>query len=72
MVALSRNVKRKNTMKMLLTGDPINAKHAKKIGLINDHYPAAELEDEVLKLANKIASKSNLLIKIGKKHFINK
>ena len=69
MVALSRNVKRKNTMKMLLTGDPINAKHAKKIGLINDHYPAAELEDEVLKLANKIASKSNLLIKIGKKAF---
>ena len=69
MVAVSRKVSRKKTMKMLLTGDPINAKYAKEIGLINDHYPISELEDEVLKLAKKIASKSNLIIKIGKKAF---
>ena len=25
-------------MKMLLTGDPINAKYAKEIGLINDFF----------------------------------
>ena len=56
-------------MKMLLTGDPINAKYAKEIGLINDHYPISELEDEVLKLAKKILPKSNLTIKIGKKAF---
>ena len=54
---------------MLLTGDPINANYAKEIGLINDYYPISELEDEVLKLAKKIASKSNLTIKIGKKAF---
>ena len=65
MVAVSR----KKTMKMLLTGDPINAVYAKEIGLINDHYPLSKLEDEVLKLAKKIASKSNLAIKIGKKAF---
>ena len=69
MVAVSRKVSRKKTMKMLLTGDSINAKYAKEIGLINDHYPISELEDEVLKLAKKIASKSNLTIKIGKKAF---
>ena len=69
MVAVSRKVNRKNTMKMLLTGDPINAKYAKEIGLINDHYPTSELENEVLKLAKKISSKSNLTIKIGKKAF---
>jgi len=69
MVAVSRSVGRKNTMKMLLTGDPINAEYAKKIGLINDYYPITELEDEVLKLAKKIASKSNLILKIGKKAF---
>ena len=68
-LAVSRKVSRKKTMKMLLTGDPINAKYAKEIGLINDHYPISELEDEVLKLAKKIASKSNLTIKIGKKAF---
>ena len=69
MVAVSRKVSRKKTMKMLLTGDPINAKYAKEFGLINDHYPISELEDEVLKLAKKIASKSNFTIKIGKKAF---
>ena len=69
MVAVSRKVSRKKTMKMLLTGDPINSKYAKEIGLINDYYPISELEEEVLKLARKIASKSNLTIKIGKKAF---
>ena len=54
---------------MLLTGDPINAEYAKEIGLINDYFPISELEEEVLKLAKKIASKSNLTIKIGKKAF---
>ena len=69
MVAVSRKVSRKKTMKMLLTGDPIDAKYAKEIGLINDHYPISRLEEEALKLAKKIASKSNLTIKIGKKAF---
>ena len=69
MVAVSRKVSRKKTMKMLLTGDHINAKYAKEIGLINDYYPISKLEDEALMLAKKIASKSNLTIKIGKKAF---
>ena len=69
MVAVSRKVSRKKTMKMLLTGDPIDAKYASEIGLINDHYPISKLENEVLKIAEKIASKSNLTIKIGKKGF---
>ena len=69
MVAVSRKVNRKRTMKMLLTCDSINADHAKEIGLINDHFPISRLEDEVLNLAKKIASKSNLTIKIGKKAF---
>jgi len=69
MVAVSRKVSRKKTMKMLLTGDHINAKYAKEIGLINDYYPISKLEEETLMLAKKIASKSNLTIKIGKKAF---
>tara|TARA_B110000438_G_scaffold252347_1_gene257311 strand:+ start:731 stop:1516 length:786 start_codon:yes stop_codon:yes gene_type:complete len=69
MVAISRKISRKKMMKMLLTGEPINAKHAKEIGLINDYYPISKLEEETLVLANKIASKSNLTIKIGKKAF---
>ena len=69
MVAVSRKVSRKKTMKMLLTGDHIDAKYAKEIGLINDHYPFSKLDDEVLKLAKKITSKSSLVVKIGKKAF---
>ena len=69
MVAVSRNVSRKHVMKMLLTGNPIKAKYAKEIGLINDYYPESDLESEVLKLAQKIASKSTKIIKIGKEAF---
>ena len=69
MVALSRNVNRKKAMKMLLTGDPINAQYAKEIGLINDHFDDPMLEEEVLKLAENIASKSKKVVKIGKKAF---
>ncbi len=69
MVAISRKVNRKNMMKMLLTGEFIKANHAKKIGLINDHFSESKFNNEVLKLAKKIASKSNLAIKIGKKAF---
>ena len=69
MVAVSRNVSRKKTMKMLLTGEPITATYAKEIGLINDHFEGSKLEEEVMSLAEKIASKSNKVIKIGKKAF---
>jgi len=69
MVALSRNVNRKKTMKMLLTGEPITAQYAKEIGLINDHFENSKLEEEILKLAEMIASKSNKVVKIGKKAF---
>jgi len=69
MVAVSRNVSRKKTMKMLLTGDPITAHHAKEIGLINDCFQESSLEEEVLKLAETIASKSNKVVKIGKEAF---
>jgi len=69
MVALSRNLSRKKTMKMLLTGESITAQYAKEIGLINDFCENSNLEREVLKLAVKIASKSTRVVKIGKKAF---
>ena len=69
MVALSRNVSRKKAMKMLITGDPISAQYAKEIGLINDHFDNSKLEEEVLKLAENIISKSTKVVKIGKRAF---
>jgi enoyl-CoA hydratase/carnithine racemase len=69
MVALSRKVNRKKSMKMLLTGDPIKANFAKEIGLINDCFSSSKLEKEIMKVANTISSKSNLVLKIGKEAF---
>ena len=69
MVAVSRKINRKPMMKMLLTGEPIKASYAKEIGLINDYFSKSKLDKEILKVANTIASKSNLTIKIGKQAF---
>ena len=69
MVALSRNVQKKNAMEMLLTGDFINAEKAKEIGLINNVVEKENLSKEVNKLAEKIASKSSMTVSIGKKAF---
>jgi enoyl-CoA hydratase/carnithine racemase len=69
MVGLSRNVTRKHAMEMLLTGDFISAERAYEIGLINRVVPEEELDDSTLELAQKIASKSPLTLKIGKRAF---
>ena len=69
MVAVSRKINRKPMMKMLLTGEPIKANYAKEIGLINDYFSKSKLNIETMKIAKKIASKSNLTIKIGKQAF---
>ena len=69
MVAVSRKINKKHMMKMLLTGEPIRANYAKEIGLINDCFTKSKLNSEVLKIAKKISTKSNLTIKIGKQAF---
>ena len=69
MVALSRNVSKKEAMKMLLTGDMIDAVEAKRISLINDYVSENKLEDSVNSLAQKISKKSLMTIKTGKEAF---
>ena len=69
MVALSRNVSKKDSMKMLLTGDMVDAAEAKRISLINDHVSAEKLNDSVMYLAEKIATKPLSTVKIGKEAF---
>ena len=69
MVAVSRKVNKKRMMKMLFTGEPVSARLAKEIGLINSYYKKSLLDKEVIKLAKKIASKSNKVITIGKTAF---
>jgi enoyl-CoA hydratase/carnithine racemase len=69
MVALTRSIGRKRAMEMLLTGRTIDAATAADWGLVNRAVPAADLESETLKLANEIASASDLVLGIGKQAF---
>ena len=69
MVALSRNLGRKQAMEMLLTGDMISAQQARDWGLINRVVPDEELDDAIAQLAGQIASKSSHTLAIGKKAF---
>jgi enoyl-CoA hydratase/carnithine racemase len=69
MVALSRNVSRKHAMEMLLTGDPMSAAEAQRIGLVNRVVVPGTERDEAMKLARQIASKSALTVKTGKEAF---
>src|SRR6187549_3868473 len=69
MVALTRNVPRKQAMEMLLTGEPITAATARDIGLINRVVPAGAERDAAIALAQKVALKSAYTIKLGKEAF---
>jgi len=69
MVALSRNVSRKQAMHMLLTGEPVSAQRAVEIGLVNSVVPAGAERDEAIALAKKIARKSAYTLRIGKEAF---
>lgn len=68
-VALVRTVAHKHALELLLTGDPVDADHAHRIGLINRVVPRNELEQEIDALSAKIASKSGSAIRIGKANY---
>jgi enoyl-CoA hydratase/carnithine racemase len=69
MVALSRNVPRKQAMEMLLTGEPVPAARARDIGLVNHVVPAGAERDAAIALAQKVALKSAYTVKLGKTAF---
>ena len=69
MVALSRNVRRKQAMEMLLTGEFVDAEEAKALGLINRVVEPERLDEETKALAEKIASKPQATLRFGKEAF---
>jgi enoyl-CoA hydratase/carnithine racemase len=69
MVALSRNVPRKHTMQMLLTGKMVTAERAAAIGLVNEVVAPGQQRVRAIELAESIASKSSHVIGIGKAAF---
>lgn len=69
MVPLTRAIGRKRAMRMLLTGDLIDAPTALDWGLLNDVVPAGRLAETVRELATRIASSSSATLAIGKRAF---
>lgn len=71
MVALSRNIPRKQAFEMLTTGEFIDTDRALALGLINRAVAIQDLEAEAMALAGTIADKLGAAVKIGKQAFYN-
>lgn len=63
---LARLVGKTKAKEMIYTGDMIDATEAYRIGLVNKVVPIDQLMDETIKLAEKIASKSAVSLKMAK------
>jgi enoyl-CoA hydratase/carnithine racemase len=68
-VAVSRVIGPKKTMEMLLTAEPVSAREAERIGLVNRVVPPDKLAEATLALAQKIAAASGHTIELGKRAF---
>lgn len=69
MVALSRNIPRKQAFEMLTTGAFIDAGRAQSLGLINRVVAPEALEQETRALAETVATKLGAAVRIGKRAF---
>lgn len=63
-VLLPRIIGRKKALEMIFTGDTITAAEAKQIGLINNFFPATELEEAVNRLVENLKKKSSIVLKL--------
>ena len=63
-VLLPRIIGRKKALEMIFTGDTLIAAEARKIGLVNEVFTAAELEKAVGELVEKFKEKSSVVLKL--------
>jgi len=64
-----RNIGRKKTLELMLTGMRIDAQEALRIGLINRVAPHDQLEAETMKLAEELAARSPAVVAKGLEAF---
>jgi enoyl-CoA hydratase/carnithine racemase len=69
MVALSRNIGRKQAFELLTTGEFLPAARAVDLGLINRAVPDDTLAAGTRSLAGKVASKLGSAVRVGKRAF---
>ena len=63
---LTRLVGEGKAMELILTGDIIDAQTAFNLGLVNMVVPAADLEAKTMEMANRIAEKSPIALRMAK------
>jgi enoyl-CoA hydratase/carnithine racemase len=68
-VGVARNVARKRTMEMLLTGEMIDARTALDWGLVNQVVPESELDAAIARFTGIIRSRSAAVVALGKRAF---
>jgi enoyl-CoA hydratase/carnithine racemase len=66
MALIYRNVGRKKATEMLLLGERMDAAEAHRIGIVNKVVPDAELDDAIAAWTKRLASRSPVLMKLGK------
>jgi enoyl-CoA hydratase len=66
MALIYRNVPRKKANELMLLGERLSAEEAREAGIVNRVAPAAEFDSVVDEWARKLASKSPVLMKLGK------
>jgi enoyl-CoA hydratase/carnithine racemase len=66
MALIYRNVPRKKTTELLLLGEQISAEEAERIGIVNRVVAAEGFDEAVREWASKLASKSPVILKLGK------
>lgn len=69
MVPLVRAIPTKPAFEMLLTGEPISARRALELGLVNRVVPEEELDSAVRKYVETVLSSSPEVIRLGKAAF---
>ena len=69
LVAVGRAVSRKAAMELALTGEPIDARRAEAIGLVNRVVAAGSALAQAQTLAGKIAARSGPVLALGKRTF---
>ncbi|XP_054286430.1 probable enoyl-CoA hydratase, mitochondrial [Macrosteles quadrilineatus] len=63
---IARSAGKSKAMEMCLTGTPITAEEAEKMGIVSRVFPADKLLDESIKVAEKICSHSPLIVQMCK------
>src|SRR3989442_3539530 len=62
----ARSAEKVRAMEAVLAGEPVRAIDAERIGLVNRVVPAGAQLDEALRLANLIAARPPLAVRLGK------